>query len=768
MDRTADRRTESAASRSLAEERCRETAVLRATIELAPVGIAHIGLDGRFLYANPKLCAILGYSQAGLAERTFQEITYADDLPRCVALNTQLGGGAIPSYVHEKRFVRADGSLVWARVTVSAVRSSGGGVDFFVGVAEDISEQRAVEEARREARERLDAALEAGDTGTYRWNMRDGTVDWDENLHRLFGVEPWQSPGTVDRFLNLVHPDDRARVEASVRRCAVEGGVFDEEFRVMWPDGSLRWLRDRGRTIAGDDGAPFTMTGACADVTDRRRAADELRAQEERFRTVANAIPQLAWMADASGSIHWYNDRWFDYTGTTLDAMRGWGWQKVHHPDHVDRVVEHIRRCFETGQPWEDTFPLRARDGRYRWFLSRALPLRDRSGRVTGWFGSNTDITERLEAERALRESEAKVRRIAESGIVGVFYGTPQGLIHDGNDEFSRMLGWSCDELSSALIDWRAVTPSEWHATDREREEELEQHGATRPWEKELFRRDGSRVCVLVALARLARPEEGWVAVCVDMSARKKAELERARLLVAERQARAEAERAILARDDAMAMVAHDLRNPVQAIVLAAAQPPGGVTLTEAARDKRFSLIRRTARAMDDLITALLDVTRIESGSFAVRKEPVDLRRLVDETVELFEARAERAGIVLGRDVPADIPAVRGDPDRLAQVLSNLVGNALKFGPEGTPITLRARSQAGEVAISVEDRGAGIPPDHLEHIFDRFWQGDRATRGGAGLGLAIARGIVEAHGGRIWVESELGRGSTFHFTVPRA
>src|SRR5215469_2669788 len=145
----------------------------------------------------------------------------------------------------------------------------------------------------------------------------------------------------------------------------------------------------------------------------------EATARERQFRTLANSISQLAWMADGEGYIFWYNDRWYEYTGTTLEEMKGWGWQKVHHPDEVARVVERIKVAFATGQPWEDTFPLRSKTGEYRWFLSRALPMFDAEGKVARWFGTNTDITEQRALEQALRESrdqlEQKVtRRTAE------------------------------------------------------------------------------------------------------------------------------------------------------------------------------------------------------------------------------------------------------------------------------------------------------------------------------------------------------------------
>jgi len=145
-----------------------------------------------------------------------------------------------------------------------------------------------------------------------------------------------------------------------------------------------------------------------------QQRADET-VQEQQFHILVNSISQLAWMADCEGNHFWYNDRWYEYTGTTLEEMQGWGWRKVHHPDEIDRVVEHFKQAVATGQPWEDTFPLRSKTGEYRWFLSRALPIFDSEGKVVRWFGTNTDITEQRELERTLREGHDELgRRVAD------------------------------------------------------------------------------------------------------------------------------------------------------------------------------------------------------------------------------------------------------------------------------------------------------------------------------------------------------------------
>jgi signal transduction histidine kinase len=247
--------------------------------------------------------------------------------------------------------------------------------------------------------------------------------------------------------------------------------------------------------------------------------------------------------------------------------------------------------------------------------------------------------------------------------------------------------------------------------------------------------------------------------------ARKRAEDERERLLALEQEARAKAERAARARDEVLAFVAHDLRNPLQVITGAAASL--AKPMPDAKRDLYVEHIQRAARDMDRLVSDLLDVSRMDSGTFAVRPSRLDLKPLLVETLEMFERPAQERRILLEVDVEA-AGAVSADRVRLLQVISNLLSNALKFTPEGGRVRLRTNPGDGEVQFAVEDTGPGIPAELLSRVFSMFWQGDRTSRDGAGLGLAIAKGIVEAHNGRIWVaESEQG-GCVICFTVPSA
>lgn len=230
-------------------------------------------------------------------------------------------------------------------------------------------------------------------------------------------------------------------------------------------------------------------------------------------------------------------------------------------------------------------------------------------------------------------------------------------------------------------------------------------------------------------------------------------------------EALANAESALSMRDEVLAIVAHDLRTPVDAILTSVAFLMD-VEHSEDERRRLLSVIRRSVSGMHRLIDDLLDVTRMESGVFSVELQPCDVAALARDVTEQFRRQAVNGGLTLECNVEGDAITAVADPHRIAQVLQNLVGNALKFTPAGGRVTVAVVRDECGVRCSVADTGAGIAPDDLSRLFERFWQARRSRRSGAGLGLAIARGIVEAHGARLEVQSELGAGSTFSFRVP--
>ncbi|MFW5904657.1 MAG: ATP-binding protein, partial [bacterium] len=232
-----------------------------------------------------------------------------------------------------------------------------------------------------------------------------------------------------------------------------------------------------------------------------------------------------------------------------------------------------------------------------------------------------------------------------------------------------------------------------------------------------------------------------------------------------------DAQRAIQARDDVLGVVSHDLGNPLQAVFIGLEALERGRANPESAEEDRMdyylSAIRRSADLMQRLIHDLLEVRRMEEGHLALDRGPVELPPLVGEALEVIEPLARVKSVELvDRSGSRKLPPVEADRDRLLQVLSNLIGNAVKHTPEGGRVDILVELDTDELQISVADTGPGIPPEEQEQVFDRFWRAEKTGGKGIGLGLAIARGIVQTHGGRIWVESEEGEGSTFHFTIP--
>ncbi len=557
------------------------------------------------------------------------------------------------------------------------------------------------------------------------------------------------------------------------------------------------------------------------DVSARARAEGALRDSEERFRTLADNSAQFAWMADATGARFWYNQRWYDYTGTTLEQMRGWGWTRVHHPDHVGRIVRGIELACASHTPWEDTYPLRGQDGLYRWFLTRAVPIRDAQGQVVRWLGTDTDITERrwtealVVGERNALEGMARGSPIRE--VLAGLCRTVEQLAADGGLLASILLldadgqhlrhgaAPSLPDAYNRAIDGGAIGPSvaSCGTAAFRGEQVVVSDIATDPlWSdyRELALSHGLRACWSTPIRALDgqvlgtfglyynRPrapttEHLRLAALVGRTAgviieRKRADDlrarladERDRLLAAEHAAREQAEAAVRARDDFVTVVSHDLRNPLAAINwhlqmvrrrAARGEVPSAEQLVE-----RLDLIQASITALSAQIDELHDATRLQAGHLLeLRRRSTDVvalaresARAVQYTTDTHEVRFE-----------SRLPELFGnwDPERLERVLANLLSNAIKYSPGGGDVLVQVTRDADSAIVSVVDWGLGIPAADLPHVFERFRRASNVgvKIAGSGLGLAGARDIIQLHGGTISVTSDEGRGSTFEVRLP--
>jgi len=698
---------------------------------------------------------------------------------------------------------------------------------------QDINRRKADQQALQQGNSRLQVALAAGRLGDWRWDASTDRVLLGERAAEIFGLPP-EHPLAWHELRARLDPGDREGVRRAVLQAFAGHGDLELECRLPGPQGEARWVALVGRADYANpvrrEGV-LGMTGVVQDITARRSAADALRQSEEVLRALANTIPQLAWMAQADGAFVWFNERWFEYTGTTPDQVVGWGWQTAVEPSVLPAVLERWNASIRTGAPFEMEYPLRGADGRYRWFLTRVNPVRDRHGNVLRWFGTNTDVDEVKRAEHALRDEShvlellnstgselASTRDLrsllqatteAATGIAGarqgaflylgqggdgnnlftlytVSGGNPAGIEAFGESGPSGLFGPGLAPGPAALVRSGDVTRDP-RFTDAAPFGLPAGHPAVRSYmavpvvthagellgtmffghpEPDVF---GDRT------ERIVRGIAAQAAVAIDnvrlYEAAQRAAEERKVLLESERQARAEAERTSQMKDEFLSTLSHELRTPLSAI-LGWAQ-----VLRRGGRDqndlqKGLQTIERNARAQAQLIEDLLDMSRITSGKVLLDMQAVAPATFVDAAVETVRPAADAKNIRIEKHYEGDIGLVAGDPARLQQIVWNLLSNAIKFTPRDGLVGIELARNDASVAITVRDNGAGIRPEFITHVFERFRQADASmTRrhGGLGLGLAIVKHLVEQHGGTVRAESAgEGRGSSFTIEIPLA
>jgi PAS domain S-box-containing protein len=610
-------------------------------------------------------------------------------------------------------------------------------------------------------------------------------------------------------------------------------------------------LRDRKGEIVG-------VNVAAEEVTERKRAEavlaandKALRESELRFRELADNISQFAWTADASGWIYWYNKRWHDYTGTTLEDMEGWDWQKVHHPEHVDRVVERIRRCFETGTPWEDTFPLRGKDGTYRWFLSRALPIRNEAGDVVRWFGTNTDVTEQIEAENALRvsveqqtatadvlkaisrstfnlqtvlhtlvESAARLCEADKATITrqkdGEFYRAESFGFPSEFMDYVRNVPVVPDRGSAigrALLEGVVVHIPDVKADSDYTFTEGQKLGDFRAILCVPMLREGVPIGVLALTRSEPRPfTEKQIELVTTFADQAAIAIENVRLFeqVQERtrelslsldELRAAQDRLVQTEKLASlgqltAGIAHEIKNPLnfvnnfsdvsidlidelqQTLARAELDDDMRAEITEFTNLLCANLdkISQHGKRADSIVKNMLLHSREGSGDH----RPADINAIVEESLNLayHGARAERPGfnVTLQRNLDPGAGMIDLYPQEITRVLLNLISNGFyaatkrkETGEEAFEPKLSAttKSLGNKVEIRIRDNGTGIPLEVRDKMFNPFFTTKPAGEG-TGLGLSMSHDIVvKQHGGSINVDSEPGAFAEFIITLPR-
>ncbi|MGZ3846173.1 MAG: PAS domain S-box protein [Flavisolibacter sp.] len=762
-----------------AEQKIKESeGQFRGTFENAAVGIAHVGTDGSWLRVNDKLCQIVGYTKEELTRLRFQDITHPDDLNGDLEQMYQLLNGVIPSYAMEKRYIRKDGAISWINLTGSLIRNEDGTPRFFIGVVEDINERKKVEQSLKESEERFRALVTASSDVVYRMS-----ADWGEmkELHGRGFVSDTGEP-IRDWVEKYIHPEDRSIVKEAINRAVRSKTKFELEHRVVQADGSLGWAFSRAVPILDDKGGIIEWFGAASDVTERHRRLVELKASEEEFRTMANSIQNLAWIADANGWIYWYNERWYEYTGTTFKEMEGWGWQKVHHPDHLEHITEFVKSAWNDDKPFELMFPLRRYDGEYRWFLTRAFPVKNEEGKVYKWIGTNTDIDEQIERERELKLAKDQLELTFANVPSGIFLMGIDGGFKYVNEIAARQLGYrTAKELLAENnifkvrerleLAYEIVNAKGQPISNREFSSAiaLQTGKVAEVLSKHIHKETGS-VQWLRSKSTPLFDENGKMIMILTTSTDVTAEqafTENLEREVEQRTQELVRSNEVLQRFAHIA--SHDLKEPVRKIktFISRLEDELKETLTPSTR-AYFDRVYYSTDRMFSLIDGILNYSKIDAERESITV--VDLNCVLAEVETDLELALLQKNGRISRD---ELPSIQGIEILLRQLFYNLISNSIKFSKPDAPLAIsvthsRLLSDNKQwVQICFADNGIGFEQEHAEQIFEIYARlHSRNLYEGTGIGLALCRKIVERHGGMIWAEGKLGGGATFFMRLP--
>ena len=453
----------------------------------------------------------------------------------------------------------------------------------------------------------------------------------------------------------------------------------------------------------------------------------------------------------------WVNQRWCDIVGWTREELMQMRLADITHPDDVEMSEEMAGRAVMGDLPeYSIEKRYRRRDGSYVWTNLTVSLIRAPGGAPSFFVGFLQDIGARKAAEEELCRSEERYRQLTEATTEGIMI-HDNGIILDANPAYCSLLGYTLEELRGMNVYERLLTPEA-----REIARQNLAAGTTAPYELAAIHKDGTVIPVEITGRYISVFNRRLrVVVARDLRERKLVE-ERSLQLVREQAARA-------ARDEMLGIVAHDLRNPLGTIHMAAELLTESIPEEQKVQRKQLDIVMRASDRMMRLVQDLLDVKRIEAGTFAVSRRPEPAAQIVAGALDMLRAHAKQAGLTIESACPNDLPPVHADAQRIQQLLGNLVGNAIKFTPRGGEIVVHAEGCGdGTVRFAVTDTGPGIPEEKLPHVFGRFWQAHPGDRRGIGLGLTIAKAIVDAHDGRIWAVSTVGVGTTFYFTLPTA
>ena len=616
------------------------------------------------------------------------------------------------------------------------------------------------DQALRQSQQQQELALEAGRIGS--WQLELATLEFttSEQCKTNYGL-PADADFTYQVLADRIHPDDREWVQAAMQSAIANQTKYDVEYRTLWDDSSTHWAIARAYVITDEAGEPERMVGICIDITDRKQAEEAVKESEWRFRRVVESNMFGVVFADLKGGVHYANSYFTDLLGYGNDEIAAGAvrWDQLTPPEFAAADSNALKQVEAQGvcTAYEKVF--RHKDGRQIPILMTAALLHgphSESPEAIGIFLNLTDIKQ-ITAERdRFFQLSPDIFCIA----------NPQGYFTYANSACEKTLGFTPAELTSRPYS-SFVHPDDVEATVLMAQQLADGHELVN-FENRYQHKDGTYRWISWNVTTTPNHDLFYCAGH-GITEQKQREAEREQLLHREYTAREAAERANHIKDEFLAVVSHELRSPLNPI-LGWSQLLKRGQLSPEKTAQALEIIERNAKLQVQLIGDLLDISRILRGKLSLEKVPTDLSAVVSAAIETVRLAAEAKSIEITTTLSPC--TVIGDSGRLQQVIWNLLSNAVKFTPAGGEVTVTAACQEDLATVTVADTGKGINLEFLPFVFEHFQQEDYSTTrkfGGLGLGLAIARQLIELHDGTIGVDSPgEDQGATFVVQIPTA
>lgn len=655
------------------------------------------------------------------------------------------------------------GSEVMGRYfEVSGVRVGGEDSRKVALIFKEVSERKRAEKALEESQKYLERILEVSPSVVYiRDHASGGNVFVNRESAAALGYTSEEVLDMGEDFVKTVmHPDDLARTREHQRQLGnlKDGETKPFEYRMKHKDGTWRWFLGHDSVFERDEsGRPRFIIGAATDISERKHVEEQLQRANTRFQLAEEAAGSFSYEWDLESDVVTRSPNLKNVLGyEAADLESTWeAWVGLYHPDHRPSRSKEEAKAFLNANPqntYSAEYRVRHKRGHYLWLQERVLVVRDEGGKVQRVIGQTLDISEREQAARALRDSEQRLQRMVNVPQVGVLTFDYSGALLHANDAFLEMLGYAREEFAGKTFTWRDFTPSEHVAVSVRVMGQLRETGRGGPYEKEYFRKDGSRLWMTFVAADLG--DGTIVEYALDISERKRLE-----------EALQEADKR---KDEFLAVLAHELRNPLAPIRM-------GIEIMKRSDDKTMhqearAIIERQTDQIVRLVDDLLDVSRITRGTINLYKEPLTLAEVMTMALEAAKPLMAEKNHQLLLGLPVRDIHLEGDKTRLCQVFLNLLTNAAKYSNSGSKVTVSAELEGREVVVRVQDTGIGLAPEALHKVFDLFARvdsGEAAKQEGLGIGLHLVKRLVEMHGGSISVSSPgLGQGSEFAVRLP--